>query len=315
MITLNTWNTIPAFWIGTWKSDPETLYNAIKYAIKIWYRHIDCAWIYWNEKIVWDAIKDSIAEWIISREELFITSKLWNSFHHPDEVELAFKETLNNLQLDYLDMYLIHWPIAFKRWVKLPKDSSEIASEKEFPFENTWKAMEVLVKKWLVKDIWVSNFGIKHLETLLKVCDIVPSMNQIEVHPFLQQDELLDFCKSKGIAITAFAPLWSMDRPPRLKQQNEPILMEHPVILKIAEKHNITPAWVLIGWGLGRWMCVIPKSTSENRIAENLKSSKVVLDSEDYSKIKELNLDFRFYTGVFFLTEWSSYTKEYLWNE
>lgn len=314
MITLNTWDKIPVFWIGTWKSDPETLYNAIKYSIECWYRHIDCAMIYWNEEIVWNAINDCINEWIVTREELFITSKLWNGFHHPDDVETACVQTLKNLQLDYLDMYLIHWPIAFKRGIMLPKDASEIASEEEFPFEQTWKAMEEIYKKWLTKNIWVSNFWISHLNSLLEVCDVVPSMNQIEVHPFLQQDELIDFCKSKGIQITAFAPLGSMDRPPRLKQQNEPILLEHPVINKIAKKHNISPAWVLIAWGLWRGICEIPKSTTEKRIAENLRSSEVVLDSEDYAEIKAMNLDFRFYTGVFFIMEWSPYTKEYLWG-
>lgn len=314
MITLNSGHTIPTLGIGTWKSDPEVLYNAIKHAITVGYRHIDCAWRYQNEEIVGNAINDCIKEGIVTREELFITSKLWNSSHHPDDVENALQESLKNLQLDYLDLYLIHWPIAFKRNVVAPTDSESIAPQSEIPFTWTWSAMEKLVEKWLIKSIWVSNFSIKNLETLLETCSIIPAMNQIESHPFLQQDELISFCQDKWINITAYAQLGSMDRPPQLKVANEPILLEHPVILEIAKKHNTTPAGVLIGWAIWRNTIVIPKSTSAHRIEENLKSAEVVLDKKDYEEISKLNLGFRFYTGVLFPTAWTDYTQEYLWG-
>lgn len=314
MITLNNWSTIPNLGIWTWKSDPETLYNAIKHAITVGYRHIDCAWRYQNEEIVWNAISDCINEGIVKREELFITSKLWNSYHHPDDVEWALQESLKNLQLDYLDLYLIHWPIPFERNTVAPSDSSGIASQEEIPFTGTWAAMEKLVTKGLIKSIWVSNFSIKNLERLIENCSIIPAMNQIESHPFLQQDELINFCHSKSINVTAFAPLGSIDRPPQLKVANEPILLEQPIILDIAKKHNTTPAGVLIGWAIGRNTCVIPKSTSAHRIEENLKSAQIKLDEQDYKKITELNLNFRFYTWVLFPTAGTEYTQEYLWG-
>ena len=156
--------------------------------------------------------------------------------------------------------------------------------------------------------------AIKRIETLLETCSIIPAMNQIESHPFLQQDELISFCQDKWINITAYAPLGSMDRPPQLKVANEPILLEHPVILEIAKKHNTTPAGVLIGWAIWRNTIVIPKSTSVHRIEENLKSAEVVLDKKDYEEISKLNLGFRFYTGVLFPTAWTDYTQEYLWG-
>lgn len=314
MLTLNNWNTIPSFGLWTWKSDPEVLYKAIKHAISVGYRHIDCAWIYGNEDIVGNAINDSIKEWVVKREELFVTSKVWNSFHHIDDVETACKESLEALQLDYVDMYLMHWPIAFQRGVSFPKESSDISSEAELPFQKTWTGMERLIKSGLAKNIWVSNFAKTHLEDLLETCEIVPTMNQIESHPFLQQNELIEFCKSKDIQVTAYAPLGSMDRPAIIKWDNEPILIEHPVILDIAEKHKTTPAGVLISWAIWRGTCVIPKSTSEKRIDENINSTKVILDKSDFAEIAKLDLGFRFYTGVRVLWENTSYNTDYLWG-
>jgi alcohol dehydrogenase (NADP+) len=135
-------------------------------------------------------------------------------------------------------------------------------------------------------------------------------MNQVEVHPFLQQDELIDFCKSEDIMVTAYAPLGSFDRPAIMKMENEPILIKNPLVLAIAEKHNITPAGVLLAWGLSRGICLIPKSTTPSRIEENLTATEVTLDQIDIEKIQSLNLDYRFYTGVFFCVEGSSYTTQ-----
>ena len=210
--------------------------------------------------------------------------------------------------LDYLDLYLIHWPVASKEL------KSEFVPLEEMPLENTWTWMEKLVKNGLVKSIWTSNFSISKLQSILKIADIKPAMNQVEVHPFLQQDELIDFCKSQDIMVTAYAPLGSFDRPAIMKMENEPILIQQPIILGIAEKHNITPAGVLLAWGLSRWICLIPKSTTPSRIEKNLTATDITLDQEDIEKIQSLNLDYRFYTGVFFCVEGSPYTTESIFS-
>jgi alcohol dehydrogenase (NADP+) len=308
MITLNNGNNIPAIGIGTWKSNPEELYYAIYHAIKVGYRHIDCAWIYGNEPIVGDAISAAIKDGLVTREELFITGKLWNNAHEADKVEAACNESLKNLQLDYLDLYLIHWPVASKEL------KSEFIALEEMPLENTWKGMEKLVTNGLVKSIGTSNFSIAKLQSILKVSDIKPAMNQVEVHPFLQQDELIDFCKSQDIMVTAYAPLGSFDRPDIMKMKDEPILIKNPLVLDIAKKHNITPAGVLLAWGLSRGICLIPKSTTPSRIEENLTAINITLDQKDIEKIQSLNLDYRFYTGVFFCVEGSPYTTQSIFS-
>jgi len=174
--------------------------------------------------------------------------------------------------------------------------------------------MEKLVANGLVKNIGTSNFSISKLKSILKVAEIKPVMNQIEVHPFLQQDELIDFCNSENIKVTAFAPLGSFDRPDIMKMKDEPILIKNPLVLGIAEKHNITPAGVLLAWGLSRGICLIPKSTTPSRIEENLTATQITLDQEDIEKIQSLNLDYRFYTGVFFCVEGSPYTTESIFS-
>lgn len=304
MITLNNGNTIPQIGIGTWKSDPEQLYNAIYHAIKVGYRHVDCAWIYGNEEIVGKAINATISDGLVTREELFVTSKLWNDCHETEQVEEACRVSLTNLGLDYLDLYLIHWPVVSKE----PK--ADFISLEEIPLKNTWDGMEGLVKKGLVKNIGTSNFSVSKLKTVMETSTIKPVMNQIEVHPFLQQDKLIDFCNSEDIKVTAFAPLGSFDRPAIMKMENEPILIQQPIILEIAEKHNVTPAGVLLAWGVSRGICLIPKSTTPSRIEENLTATNITLDQEDIEKIQTLNLDYRFYTGVFFCVEGSPYTTE-----
>jgi len=308
MITLNNGNTIPPIGIGTWKSDPDELYNAIYHAIKVWYRHIDCAWIYGNEHIVGDAIKATINDNLVTREELFITGKLWNNSHKTEQVEDACKVSLKNLQLDYLDLYLIHWPVVSKEL------KSEFIPLEEIPLESTWRWMEQLIQKGLVKNIGTSNFSISKLQSILKIADIKPTMNQVEVHPFLQQNKLIDFCKSEDIIVTAYAPLGSFDRPAIMKMENEPILIKQSIILDIAEKHSITPAGVLLSWGLSRGICVIPKSTTPSRIEENLTATELTLDQTDIEQIQTLNLDYRFYTGVFFCVEGSPYTTESIFS-
>jgi alcohol dehydrogenase (NADP+) len=314
-LNLNNGNKIPQFGLGTWKSEKGEVANAVKSALKMGYCHIDCAPIYGNEKEVGQALTASWKEGIIKREDIFITSKLWNNQHAKADVIPALKQTLNDLQLDYLDLFLIHWPVAYKKEFSSANKAEDFIPLSELPLIETWRGMEQAVKEGLVKNIGVSNFSQKKLDNLLLNAKIKPCMNQVECHPYLQQDELLAYCKKNDIVLTAYSPLGSKDRPISLKGDNEPILLENTIINQIAQKHQVTSAQILIKWAIERGTVVIPKSVSPQRIKENFKAQKVVLDAEDMQQIKTLNQNYRYVDGSFFAVENSGYTVENIWDE
>ncbi|KAF8939172.1 hypothetical protein BGZ47_008280 [Haplosporangium gracile] len=270
---LNTGATFPLLGLGTWQSKKDAVKNAVKVALNAGYRHIDAAWIYGNEKEVGDAIRESN----IPREQLFITTKLWNNSHRPEDVLPALEASLKNLGLEYVDLYLMHWPIAFKSGpTAVAKDDAGKVIFEDVDFTTTYQAMEKLVETGKTKAIGVSNYSIKNLKKLLAVAKIVPAVNQVELHPENPQWELLEFCKSKGIQVTAYSPLGSTDSP----------LIKRDEISKIAEKHNTQNANVLIAWGQQRGTAVIPKSVTESRIISNFKD--IELDQEDLAALKAL---------------------------
>ena len=195
-LTFENKDQMPAFGLGTWKSGPGEVYKAVREAIRIGYRHIDCAARYDNEGEVGQAIADAISDGDVERKDLWITTKLWNNAHRRDLVIPALKESLAKLQLEYLDLYLIHWPVVLKPEVVFPSKGSEMLSLEDVPTIETWRGMEESLEQGLCRHIGVSNFSQKKLQALLQEARIKPEMNQFELHPYLQQKELIDYCKS-----------------------------------------------------------------------------------------------------------------------
>lgn len=304
-------DVLSAIGLGTWKSEKGAVTKAVEIALNNGYKHIDCAATYGNEAEVGEAFSKIFSKGKIKRDEVWVTSKLWNNAHKKEDVIPALKNSLKDLQLEYLDLYLIHWPVAFKPDVSSPKKAEDYLSLNEVPILETWKAMLEAKKQGLVKHIGVSNFSIPKLKDLISKTDEKPEMNQVELHPYLQQDELLEFCKSHRIHVTAYSPLGSGDRPDGMKADNEPSLLDNPTIKKIAKKHGATPGQILIKWSEQRGTAVIPKSTNEKRIKENIQSADYSLDKEDMKKIADLDKHFRYVTGKFFETEGNSYSNIY----
>lgn len=253
---------------------------------------------YDNECEVGEALKECIPS-IVKREDLFITTKLWlTDFEH---VEEAINCSLKRLGLDYLDLYLIHWPIYLKPkdLKRDPKDYKHWFAGFDCPAEThtydegwivkLWKDMESMVEKGLTKSIGISNFSKSKIEKLLETAKIVPQMNQVEIHPALAQNELIEFCRSKGIEITAYSPLGSADREAAFVKDSNPVPLKDPIIIEIGKNHNKTAAQVILKWNVQRKVVAIPKSVNKSRIEENINIFDFELSDEEMKKIDGLN--------------------------
>ncbi|MEL6833944.1 MAG: aldo/keto reductase [Bacteroidota bacterium] len=307
-------DTMPILGLGTWKSASEHVYDAVRTAIQAGYRHIDCAMIYGNESAVGRAVNDAIAAGEVTREDLWITSKLWNNSHAEEQVVPALQKTLSDLKLDYLDLYLIHWPVAVRHEVLGAQEATDYIALADLPITTTWRGMEQAQQQGLARHIGVSNFAKHHLEEILREASIPPAMNQIELHPYLQQKELVDYCQERQIHLTAYSPLGSGDRPANLKGENEPSLLGNETIKAIAATKNASPAQVLIAWSIHRNVSVIPKSTNPGRIRENFAAAELALSAEELEQIAQLDLHRRYVDGSFWEIEGGPYTVAELWG-
>lgn len=293
-------DTMHAIGLGTWKANGNELKKAIKDAIYAGYRHIDTAATYGNEEIIGEALAEIFAEGKIFREDVFITSKLWNDSHAEGQVIPALEVSLKKLKLDYLDLYLIHWPVALRNGVDFPKKPDDYLTPDEAPIIETWKQMEKAKNDGLVKHIGVSNFSEKKLKELISKASIKPEMNQIELHPLLQQEDLLDYCNNENILVTAYSPLGSGDRSKSMKAEDEPNMMDIDTLKEIARDRSAIVPQVLIAWHNHRGCAAIPKSTTKDHIIANFMAADVSLTESDMKKIAKLNRNYRYINGKFF---------------
>ncbi len=317
-ITLYTGDTMPGIGMGTFGSDRyegDVLAESVRGGLKVGYRLIDCAQVYNNEHQIGEVIKEALDEGL-DREDLFIMSKVWNNNHEPENVLKSCEQTIKDLQCDYLDAYFVHWPFrnhheAFAHVEDRNKNSKPYSHE---DFMETWRAMESLVEKGLVRNIGVSNMTIPKLKLLLRDAKIKPALNEMELHPCFQQGELFQFSIDHDIQPVGYCPLGSPNRPERDKTPDDYSDWDHPVIQKLAEKYNVHPSAICLKWAVQRGQIPIPLSSNRKNYLANLKCvTEDMLEPREYSSIGSVDRDNRLIKGHVFLwqgaTDW-----EDLWD-
>ena len=306
---------MPLLGLGTWKSSPGQVGDAVREAIRLGYRHFDCARVYGNEAEIGAALHGAIAAGEVTRDELWITSKLWCNSHGRDNVAGALQASLDDLGLDRLDLYLIHWPVPIKPGLGFPASAQDLLPPDQVPLHSTWEGLEAAVDAGLTRHIGVSNFSSVKVQQVLSHCRIRPAVNQVELHPLLQQPQLVRDCAAAGIHITAYSPLGSPDRPAFVQAPDAPVLLQNPVITAIAAAHGCTSAQVLLAWHLQRGISTIPKSVTPSRLRENLAAADLELTANELSRIAALDQHLRLVDGSFWVLEGGPWTLQTLWDE
>lgn len=315
--TLNNGDRIPVIGLGTFGSDHydnDTIANAVKTAVRTGYRHIDCASVYGNEKEIGQALSEVMAEDTVERKDLWITSKVWNDMHF--RVEEACRRTLEDLQLDYLDLYLVHWPFPNAHAKGVSVDSRDPHAEPYIHehFMQTWRAMEKLVDDGLVRNIGTSNMTRPKMELLLRDCRIRPAVNEMELHPHFQQPALYEYMVSEGIQPIGFCPIGSPNRPDRDKTPDDTVPIEDPVIVQIAAAHKVHPAVICIKWAVQRGEVVIPFSVKPEKFTSNLRcATEDPLTEAEMKSIAGIDRNCRFIKGQVFC--WPGASWQDLWDE
>jgi alcohol dehydrogenase (NADP+) len=301
--------SMPSLGLGTWKAAPGEVGQAVRDALELGYRHIDCASIYGNEAEIGAALQQAFRAGVVNREAIWVTSKLWNDCHEPEQVRPALLRSLQSLGLEQLDLYLIHWPVAHRHGVLMAEQATDQIPLEQLPLHDTWAAMEALVDEGLVRQIGVSNCSAAKIAAFLPHARHRPMVNQVERHPWLQQNALLQYCQLEQIRLTAYSPLGSPSG------DGEAPLLEDPVITGIAAEHKASSAQVLLAWGLATGTAVIPKSVRRDRLASNLAASQLELSSTDLERIAALDRHHRFVDGSFWELPDGPYRRATLWDE
>ncbi len=309
-IQLHTGDRLPTVGYGLWKVEPETVEKLVEHALRGGYRHLDCACDYGNETDVGRGIARVLQQNVCTREELWVTSKLFNTYHRAEHVRPAVEKSLKDLQLDYLDLYLIHFPISLKYvpiehryppgWLYDPDAESPRMELSPVPIQETWQAMEELVEAGLVKNIGISNFGTSLIRDLLSYAKIRPSVLQIESHPYLTQEKLIRYAKQENIAVTAYSPLGSLSYVSIGMAERGDTVLEQPVVQVAARHHGKTPAQVILRWAVQRGTAIVPKSSHPQRLDENIALFDFELSETEMRSITALNRNQRYNDpGVF----------------
>lgn len=317
--TLSNGETIPCIGMGTFGSDrftPQQVSQAVAGAIQVGYRLFDCAAVYGNEALIGQVFADAIASGQVKREELFITSKVWNDMHGQGDVKKSLQKTLADLQLEQIDAYFVHWPFPNYHAPGCDGDSRNPNSKPFSPerFIETWRQMEELADLGLVRNLGMSNMTIPKLQAVLPLCRIKPTLIEMELHPSFQQPELFRYCQEQGIQPIGFCPIGSPTRPDRDKTENDVVDIEMPEMVQIAKNHNIHPAVVALKWAVQRGQIPIPFSVYEEQYISNLRcTTEDPLTNEEMALLAAADKNCRLIKGQVFLWEGSKGWED-LWD-